>query len=159
MRRRSFLLLSIITFITKSFAFGKNNNPYKALNSTLEHLFPQTHRFNGASSLKSFDFFTFIFKHPTFDKEDLEFILDGANELFKREENFTSLSKEKKEIALREFEKTTFGQNWLSMILYYGLESILGDPIYKGNKNMNGWKNFNHTTPVPTAKKPFGEKL
>lgn len=157
MKRRTFLLLSLITFITRSFAKGNNLNELKVVRSVLNHLFPSTGKFTGSDKFNGFDFLIFISKHHTFDKSDFEFILEGAKDLYERNNNFINLTTDKKEKLLRSFEQTQFGQNWLSTLIYYGIEAMIGDPIYGGNKNMTGWNNFNHTVPVPTAKKPFGK--
>ena len=67
------------------------------------------------------------------------------------------LGKDNKERVLRRFESSKLGRNWLSTIMYYAIEAMLGDPIYKGNKDMLGWKNIDHSAPVPTAKRAFGK--
>lgn len=158
MRRRTFLIFSLLTFFTKLYA-SKNTNQLQIIKSVLEHLFPNTAQYSGTSSFKAYDFFLFVIKHPTFNKDDLEFIIEGASRLNQLNSQFIFLDKATKEKTLREFEKLNFGQNWLSTLLYYGFEAMLGDPIYKGNKNMLGWKNINHTIPIPTASQPFGKSI
>lgn len=158
MRRRTFLIFSLLSFFTKLYA-SKKTNQLQIIKSVLEHLFPNTPTYSGASSFKGYDFFLFVMKHPTFNKDDLKFILEGANKLDQFNNQFIFLNTKTKEKILREFETLNFGQNWLSTLLYYGLEAMLGDPIYKGNKDMLGWKNINHTIPVPTASQPFGKKI
>ncbi len=157
MKRRTFLLLTLLSVFTKSFATGKKSNELTIIKDVFFHLFPTTSKFNGADKFNAFEFFIFISRHPTFDKEDLDFLIRGAKKLQQLEPNFLTLNQKKKEFTLREFEKTTFGYNWLVTLLNYGFEAMLGDPIYRGNKNMLGWKDINHATPIPTAKKPFGE--
>jgi gluconate 2-dehydrogenase gamma chain len=157
MKRRTFLLLSIFTFISKSFAKEKATKEMDVLKAVLNHLFPNTHKYKGASKFGAFEFLIFVSKHPTFDKSDFEFLIGGVKKLISREKYFLSLSIEDKEKALREFERIQYGQNWLSFVMYYGLEAMLCDPIYKGNKNFSGWKNINHTIPTPLAKSPFGK--
>jgi len=156
MKRRTFLLIAIFLFITKGFAQRKNNQ-YEILKAVLNHLFPNTNQYSGASSFKAFEFLMFVSKHPSFEKSDLDFIIEGTKKLQNFNSKFLELNKEEKEIVLREFEKLNFGQNWLSTIMYYGIEAMLGDPIYGGNKNMLGWKNINHNTPIPTASRAFGK--
>lgn len=154
-RRRTFLLLTLLTIATRNFTKAKENN--EILKDVLNHLFPTTKNFKGANKIGTLSFFIYVTKDPSFDKEDLDFLIKGTVKLHNLYPNFSSLDFKHKEKALREFEKTTFGYNWLSSLLNYGLESMLGDPIYKGNKNMQGWKNIAHTIPIPTAKKPFGQ--
>jgi len=156
MKRRTFLLIAIFLFITKGFAQRKNNQ-YEILKAVLNHLFPNTNKYSGANNFKAFDFLMFISKHPSFEKSDLDFIIEGTKKLQNFNNKFLELKKEEKETVLREFEKLNFGQNWLSTIMYYGIEAMLGDPIYGGNKNMLGWKNINHNIPIPTASRAFGK--
>ena len=132
-------------------------NEFQIIKDVYNHLFPTTKSYSGASIFGSIDFLLTISKHKSFDSSDLKFIINGANKLLKSKNNFITLTTNEKEKVLREFENTNFGQSWLSTLLYYGFEAMLGDPIYKGNKNMTGWKNINHTTPTPTASYPFGK--
>lgn len=159
MKRRTFLLLTLLTFFTKSFAQTNTKNQLQLIKAVLNHLFPNTSEFQGAENFGAMDFFLYVTKHPTFDSSDFNFIIEGADKLNNFNNDFINLNAQEKEKTLREFEKTTFGQNWLSLLLNYGLEAMLGDPIYKGNKNLSGWKNIHHSTPIPTATKPFGQIL
>lgn len=157
MKRRTFLLFSLLSIVSNSFAKGKKLSEFKTLKSVLNHLFPDTEKYKGALSFNGFEFLMFISKHPSFDKNDLKFLIEGADEINYRYENFLNLSQNEKEKSLRDFETSRYGQNWLSYVMYYAIEAMLGDPIYKGNKDLMGWKNFNHTPPVPMAKSAFGE--
>jgi len=157
MKRRTFILFTLLAFMTKSFAYNKNTNKLKIVKDVFNHLFPNTKNYYGASIFGAFDFLNTISKHESFDTTDLKFIINGAERLLELNKNFLSLNVTEKEKVLREFENTNFGQNWLSTLLYYGFEAMLGDPIYNGNKNITGWKNINHTAPTPTASYPFGK--
>ena len=159
MRRRTFLLLSLLTAVTNSIASSETRKELQIIKDVLSHLFPTTSKYIGANKFGAYEFLIYVSKHPTFDKNDFEFLLQGARKLNTLEKNFLSLNTQQKEQSLREFEKLTIGQNWIATLLNYGLEAMLGDPIYKGNKNMSGWENIAHTPPIPTASKPFGEKL
>jgi hypothetical protein len=74
----------------------------------------------------------------------------------KIEPNYLHLPHTKKEILLRKFEQRRFGQNWLSTLMTYGLEGMLGDPLYGGNKKAQGWKVINHNTGLPQPRKKYG---
>jgi len=158
LKRRTFLLFTILATVTRGVADSKTKDELKIIKAVLNHLFPTTKKYNGADRFNAYEFLIYVSKHPTFDKSDFEFLLRGAKKLQELEANFLSLNTQQKEKALREFEKLTIGQNWLATLLNYGLEAMLGDPIYKGNLHMLGWKNIAHTTPIPTATKPFGER-
>lgn len=157
MKRRTFIVLTIFALVSRSFANKKSTDKFKIIRDVYNHLFPNTIKYNGASTFKALEFLLTISKHKSFDATDLQSIIDGATKLQNLEKNFLSLDHKQKEKILREFEKTQEGQSWLSLLLYYGFEAMLGDPIYKGNKNMTGWKNIKHTTPTPTATSPFGK--
>ncbi len=157
MKRRTFILFTLFAFLTRSFASNTKGNEFKIIKAVYSHLFPTTQNYSGASIFGAFEFLFSISKHKSFDTTDMEFIINGAKKLLELEKNFLLLDTNDKEKVLREFENTNFGQNWLSTLLYYGFEAMLGDPIYKGNKNMTGWENINHTAPTPTASYPFGK--
>ncbi len=73
------------------------------------------------------------------------------------DKNYINLSKDKKEKLLKEFEQTHLGQNWLSILMYYGFEAMLSDPIYGGNHNKQGWNALNHNAGIPRPKKIYGK--
>ena len=160
MKRRSFLVFCTALFAVKLFAKGKNEqNNMEIIKSAMKHMFPTTKRYKGAREFKAFRFLLFVSTHPTFEKKDFKLLMEGAEELQQRYPGFAAFDPSQKEKSLREFETTLFGQNWLSLVLYYGLEAMLGDPVYGGNDKLCGWKNFDHTSPKPTAAKPFGKLL
>lgn len=151
MHRRTFLLISI--FSTYSLAFAKRDaKELEAIKTTLEHMFPQTSKYHGSRSFQGFKYLQNISNDKSFDKSDMKFLITGAKKLLRYDRNFTKVSKKRKEKLLRKFENTDLGDNWLSLLMYYGFEGMLSDPIYGGNKDMRGWKNINHTPPIPMAK-------
>jgi gluconate 2-dehydrogenase gamma chain len=160
MKRRTFLILALVSFAARVFANTSNErNKLNIIKKTLLHMFPTTSKYQGADRFNALRFLIFVIKDPSFEKSDLEFLLEGAQELQSRDKEIINYSKEQTEEALRDFETTKFGQEWLSLVLYYGLEAMLGDPVYHGNKDNCGWENINHVPPLPTASKPFGELL
>jgi len=62
---------------------------------------------------------------------------------------FIELSTEKQNEILVKIEKSSFGENWLSLILYYLIEALLLDPVYGGNPNGIGWKWLEHQPGFP----------
>ncbi len=157
MTRRIFILLTFYMF-TKSLS-AKNMSPkyWQIIEVTLNHLFPKTNQYFGSSKLNFINFFKLISNDKYFDKEDLKLLLNGAKKLYKLNNNYLDLSKERKEILLRKFEQSSIGQSWLSILIYYGLEAMLSDPIYGGNKNTNGWQALNHNPGVPRPKIKYGK--
>lgn len=156
MKRRTFLLFTL--FSSYSLGFAKSSqNEIEVLKITLNHLFPTTKKYNGAKKFGAFEYLLKASKHKSFDKSDMRFLLEGTSEILKLDPNFINSSKMKKEKILRKFEKTTFGENVLSLLLYYGFEAMLSDPIYGGNKHMSGWQNIKHTPPTPMARRTYGK--
>ena len=98
----------------------------------------------------------FVSLDDSFDKDDLTILLNGAYELEKKGYN-DSLSFDEKEHLLRVFEKSNFGQNFLSLLLNYTLESMFASPIYGSNQNGIVWKNYNYNAGFPQPKVHFGK--
>ena len=148
MKRRKFLILGSLLGLSPYIeakeisAFEKH---FKALEPTLkavqEHLFPEGSKIPSAKSMHLTQFLFETMMHKSFDKDIKAFVLEGAEELEKREKGaFVSLSEAKKEIALREYEKTAYGSSWLSRMMTLSLEGLLSDPIYGSNIQEKGWR-------------------
>ncbi len=147
MNRRNFIKLTSLTLT--SLAFSKENqNEWNTIKSVSSHLLPISKEINFTRYLE------FVSRDESFDEGDLDFLLRGAREVVKRGYR-DSLEDEKKEKILREFEKSNFGESWLSLLLNYTLEAVFCDPIYGGNENQKGWKKFNHKAGYPRPTKPF----
>ncbi|HHO65095.1 MAG TPA: gluconate 2-dehydrogenase subunit 3 family protein, partial [Epsilonproteobacteria bacterium] len=69
------------------------------------------------------------------------FILEGAKELDDRTKGkFLSMTVKEKEKALRAYEDTGYGSNWLARIMTVTMEGLFSDPVYGSNKKEAGWK-------------------
>ena len=157
MNRRSFILLSTALLTQNLCANTKEQiTPWQIIDTTLQHIFPQIDNFKGASILKLKHFIQIITQEKSFDEKELEFLIFGAKKLYQREKEFLNLNKQQREITLRNFELEY--QNWLSLLLYYGLEGMLGDPIYGGNFQKEGWKALSHNTGLPQPKYKYGKQ-
>jgi len=123
MVRRNFIKLTTLGLV--SVAFASEKSEWNTLKAVQEHLLPISKEIDAIRYLK------FVSRDDSFDMGDLDFLFRGAREVEKR--GFKeSLSHKQKERILREFEKTRFGKNWLSMLLNYTIESVFADPIYGG---------------------------
>jgi len=151
MKRRNFLLLLFYILNTKLYP-NSNITHWDILEKTLSHLFPNIEEFNMMNFIK------LATNNHYFNKNDLKFIINGTKIVLKKNANYMDLEKDKVEYLLRDFELSSFGQRWLSLLIYYGLESMLSDPIYGGNKNSNGWKQFSHNAGVPRPITQYGLK-
>lgn len=156
MERRNFIKLVSLMLTTPIIANNLNTTSWNIIKQTLEHLFPKSKVFVGATALNLDIFLQLISKDRFFDKSDLEFLIQGAKMLYKIEPQFLQLSSNEREILLRKFEQRRVGQNWLSTLMRYGLEGMLSDPIYGGNNKQLGWKALHHNTGLPQPRKKYG---
>lgn len=148
MKRRKFLILGSILSLT-SYLPAKENSAFekrfKTVAPTLlavqEHLFPEGSKIPSAKSMNATQFLFDTMMHESFDKDIKAFVLEGAQELEKREKGrFISMSTQEKEKALRAYEETSYGRNWLARIMTLTMEALFSDPIYGSNINEAGWK-------------------
>ncbi len=106
-----------------------------------QHLFPERSKIPSARSMNVTQFLLETITHPSYDKDIRLFVIEGAEELESREEGkFTAFSEKEKERALRAYEETHYGSNWLSRIMTLTMEGMFSDPIYGSNVKEAGWK-------------------
>ncbi len=163
MKRRYFLILGSV-FGLSSTLMGKKNSVVfsqslksaeKTIQYVQQHLFPEGSRIPSARSMNVTQFLLETITHPSYDKDIRVFVIEGAEELESREDGkFTSLSEKEKERALRSYEETHYGSNWLSRIMTLTMEGIFSDPIYGSNIKETGWKALGSYggQPRPTTK-------
>lgn len=157
MQRRIFLTLG--GTVTAGWAFfgffgNRKEDPWRLLQSMQNHLFPQNGTFPDAETVASVRFLKMVSRDASFDRSDLRFIFEGVEELRKRGWR-TMLPNGKKEALMQAFSKTVFGEKWISLVLNYTFEALLGDPLYGGNVHAKGWKSVGHHPGKPRPKLPF----
>lgn len=145
MKRRNFLIWSSIIGISPYVKAQNIDKEIEELRATFEsvqeHLFPKGSLVPSASSMKLTQFLFDTMSHHSFDKDIREFVLNGAKKLDKRTKGkFITMNSQAKEEALRDFEDTKFGQNWLNRIIMLSMEGLFCDPIYGSNINQEGWR-------------------
>jgi hypothetical protein len=148
MERRNFLILGSVLGLSpyiKAKELSDFDRSFKKVEATVssvqEHMFPEGSKIPSAASMNVTQFLFETITHKSYDKDIRVFVLEGAEELMEREKGkFTSLSSKEKEKALRNFEKTNYGSNWLSRIMTITMEGIFSDPIYGSNIKESGWK-------------------
>ena len=147
LKRRNFLILGSLVGFSASL-YANNGKPIpKALNrvapiiaAVQEIMFPKNTTLPSAKEMDAITFLLQTVSHPTYDKDIRAFVIEGAKELQQRETHFLSYTDEEKEKALRRYEQTGYGSNWLSRIMVLSMEAIFSDPIYGSNINERGWK-------------------
>lgn len=155
MERRKFIALALLLF---TIPLSKNStlNSWDIIKSTLAHIFPKYNNFSGANELELTQFLKMATNCKYFKKDDLKLLMDGAKKISLLHSDFISLNSEQKEKILREFEQNELGSNWLSLVMNYGIEGMLADPIYGGNNKELGWKAISHNTGHPRPKVRYG---
>ena len=165
MKRRNFLLLGSIVGVSPylhakpSSAF---ENAFKKVEATItavqEHMFPEGSSIPSAKSMHTLEFLFDTVKHKSYDKDIRAFVLEGAQELMDREKGkFISMTSQEKEKALRAYEETSYGSNWLSRILTLTMEGLFADPIYGSNVKEAGWTALNSYGGMPRPKTRYVE--
>ena len=148
MKRRNFLILGSILGLTpyiKAKDVSTFSKSFKTVEPTIssvqKHMFPKGSKIPSASSMNVTQFLFETITHKSYDKDIRGFVLEGAEELIQREKGqFISMNSEEKEKALRAYEETNYGSNWLSRIMTITMEGLFSDPIYGSNIKESGWK-------------------
>jgi len=135
MKRREFLYLSSMVCTNSLYAreYSKYTKEFAIIDSVLEHMFDKTEIVPSYKNSNILSFIKDTIFHPSYDVEIREFILQGAKLLDANIKDFVLLSRFQKEIKLREFEDSSFGQNWLYRLQILGFEAIYSAPVYGVN--------------------------
>jgi len=127
----------------KSTGESLSNEIYAVIAAVQEHMFPEGSAVPGAKTFRATSFLVETIMDRTYDKEIRQFVIEGAEELRRREKGqFLTYDTVEKEKALRAYEETEYGSGWLDRIILLSLEGLLSDPIYGGNFRESGWKSL-----------------
>ena len=148
MRRRDFLATSAVIGLSASLHAGETTVETKTLNAAeatiaavQQHMFPEGGKLPSAKAMNSIAFLKETITHASYDKDIRGFVIEGAQELERRTQGkFLTMDDAQKEAALRSYEETRDGRNWLARIMTLTMEAIFSDPIYGSNINQEGWK-------------------
>ena len=122
-------------------------------------LFPKTSKMPSAKEFGSVSYLKQNIDHQTFDKDDFELILNGAKVFAETFPEFIKASKSDKLEIVKQASESDYGNSWLNILVYYGIEAMLSDPIYGGNKFQSGWMALKHKAGIPRPKKKYGAKI
>lgn len=162
MKRRNFIALSATTPIilnTYLNAIEVDEQIWITIEKVQNVLFPKNGKMPSAKQFGSVEYLKQNINHQTFDKDDLELILNGANVFAQTFPEFNTLNKDEKLKIVNEANETEYGNRWLTILVSYGIEAMLSDPIYGGNKFQSGWMALNHKSGSPRPKKKYGAKI
>lgn len=163
MKRRNFLILGSILGLSPYLSakeLSVYTKSFKEVEPTIaavqNHMFPKGSKLPSAKAMNVTQFLFETITHKSFDKDIRAFVLEGAEELISREKGyFTSMTDQDKEKALRDYEETNYGSNWLSRILTLTMEGMFSDPIYGSNIKEAGWKSLGAYGGFPRAKTKY----
>ena len=106
-----------------------------------EHMFPRGSKLPSAKEMKAVQFLYETISHKSYDRDIRAFVIEGAQELIKREKgNFLSMSDKEREEALRAYEETGYGSAWLERIMTLTMEGLFSAPVYGSNIQEAGWR-------------------
>lgn len=161
MKRRDFIvtssLLGLVSMLDAKCSKVPLSKPLHKIEKTIalvqEHLFPQGSKIPSAQVMNVTQFLIETITHETYDRDIRLFVIEGAEELERREKGRFGfyLSKER-EKALRRYEETSYGRSWLTRIMTLTMEGIFGDPVYGSNLHESGWKALDTYGGLPRPK-------
>lgn len=118
-------------------------------------LFPDDGDGPSARQLNAFQYLSWALDDPGNAADgDKAFILKGVGWLEEQSnatlgDSFIRLTPTQQDTVMRQVSQTRAGENWLSLLLYYLLESLTLDPVYGGNPDGIGWKWLEHQPGFP----------
>lgn len=107
-----------------------------------------------ATDLNSISYIIKSLKDPQFSQKDFMMIQEGFNALdefafLEYSSDFSSQNLSSREKIIQKISTTKWGENWLSKIITFILESLLSHPLYGSNTNEIGWKWLKHYAGQP----------
>ena len=161
MKRREFIATTSLfcaTTILNSKEIKKDEAfSWMVLEEVLEILFPKTENMPSAKEFAVIRYLQEVTSHSSFDKEDRAYMLQGSIDFYDTFPDFLESDKKQKENFIKSAMNSEYGEEWISFLIHYGIEAMLSDPIYGGNKNEIGWKSLNHQTGKPQPKYKYAK--
>ncbi len=154
--KRTFLKVIAISAITAlSYKLFFTSKDYSLLQTLLEDLFPFNH-----DKLHTKQYIQTILHHPRIIQSQKDFFKECLTWLEKEtkqqfQTSYAKLSKQKREQILQRVTKETWGEQFVSDLLGYIFEALLGDPIYGINSEEIGWRWLGFTPGSPRPKEVF----
>lgn len=163
MTRRDFLATSAAAGLSVSLHAQEADAETKTLEAALpliaavqQHMFPEAGSLPSAKAMDAVTFLKETITHGSYDRDIRRFVIEGAQELDRRTKGkFLTMNHAKKEAALRSYEESRYGSNWLTRIMTLTMEAIFSDPIYGSNIGQKGWKSVGSSGGVPRPKERY----
>ncbi len=161
MKRRKFIIATALAGLSVTLSSKKleksDINSWLILEEALEILFPKTDTMPSSKEFFAIKYLKEVTSHSSFDKNDKKLLLEGALDFYSAFPKFLVSKTEEKEKFIKEANNSSYGQEWLNKVVYYGIEAMLSDPIYGGNKGEVAWKSLNHQTGLPQPKYKYAK--
>jgi len=161
--RRNFLkagLLSSVIFLASQDKLFGATTTLHTLSIMQKDLLYDAKNMPSYNEINPNKYLTLIFNHSRIDDDEKKYLRDGAKwlneeavEMYKK--TYVSLDANKRQRVLISFSSHEWGESYIHKVLSYMMESMLGDPIYGGNKNGSGWAFLNHVGGSPSPKEPY----
>ena len=136
---------------------------WRTLVAVQDHLLPSEPGAPGSSDIRATAYLDGVLADPDLDPETRSFVLRGVgwlDELAQEGDGrpFAALAPGVREDLLVRIGQSRSGDHWLSTLIGYTLEALLGDPLYGGNPGGIGWAWLDHNPglPRPTAQTIYG---
>lgn len=136
---------------------------WRTLMLVQDHLLPSEPGAPGSQDIQATAYLDAVLADPELDPDTRAFVLRGIGWLddLAREVAgypFAEVGPGPREDLLRRISDTAAGDNWLSTLVAYTLEALLGDPLYGGNPGGIGWVWLDHDPgrPRPTPATLYG---
>lgn len=163
MKRREFVVGSAILGISTTLNSKEIKNDHTLswliINNIFDILFPKTSTMPSAKEFNATSYLQINLKHKSFDKDDREYILQGAIDFNDSFPNFLNANEREKQKIIERTKNGEYGESWLTKLVYYGIEAMLSDPIYGGNTDEIAWKSLNHQTGRPQPKQKYAKVI
>ena len=161
--RRNFLkagLLSSVIFVASKGELLGATTTLSILKAMQQDLLHGTDAMPSYEQINPNKYLLIIFNHSRIGDDEKEYLRNGARWLNEEalemyEKPYASLDADKRQRVLISFSSHDWGESYIYKVLSYMMESMLGDPIYGGNKNGSGWKFLGHRGGQPSPKKAY----
>ncbi len=141
-----------------------NKEEYQLLLSVQNILFPKDSVGPSAKEINAHLYFIWTLSDEKILKSDKKYALDGIRWIQETAQedyqtNYLKLSNKQQKELIKNVSEKKWGENWLSYMMTFILETMVSDPIYGFNKNRIGvkWLAHQYGLPRPNVKTKYPE--
>lgn len=137
-------------------------DPWLTIAGTQNILFPSDGNGPGALEINALAYLKAVTQQPQLEAYRKKLLFNGVgwlNDLSEEryQARFAAVDTDRQKELIRITAGSRVGENWLSLLMTYIIESLLSAPVYGGNPNGVGWKWLQHQPgfPLPPADKKW----